>query len=29
MSSTFDDQAATYDRWFATPLGRLVDEVEQ
>jgi ubiquinone/menaquinone biosynthesis C-methylase UbiE len=29
MSSTFDDQAATYDRWFATPLGRLVDEVEK
>jgi ubiquinone/menaquinone biosynthesis C-methylase UbiE len=29
MSSTFDDQAATYDRWFATSLGRLVDEVEK
>jgi ubiquinone/menaquinone biosynthesis C-methylase UbiE len=29
MGSTFDDQAAAYDRWFATPLGRLVDEVEK
>jgi SAM-dependent methyltransferase len=29
MSSTFDDQAAAYDRWFSTPLGRLVDKVEK
>ncbi len=29
MGSAFDDQAAAYDSWFATPLGRLVDEVEK
>lgn len=29
MGSTFDDQAAAYDRWLATPLGRLVDDVEK
>jgi ubiquinone/menaquinone biosynthesis C-methylase UbiE len=29
MSPTFDDQAAVYERWFATPLGRLVDAVEK
>jgi ubiquinone/menaquinone biosynthesis C-methylase UbiE len=29
MHPGFDDQAATYDRWYATPLGQLVDRVEQ
>ena len=29
MRSVFDAQAAAYDRWLATPLGRLVDEVEK
>ena len=29
MSQTFDDQAAAYDRWYATPLGQLVDRVEK
>jgi ubiquinone/menaquinone biosynthesis C-methylase UbiE len=29
VHSSFDDQAAVYDRWFATPLGDLVDEVEK
>lgn len=29
MSPAFDDQAATYDRWYATPLGQLVDRVEK
>lgn len=25
----FDDQAAAYDRWYATPLGALADRVEK
>jgi ubiquinone/menaquinone biosynthesis C-methylase UbiE len=29
VTPTFDDQAASYDRWYATPLGQLVDRVEQ
>jgi hypothetical protein len=29
MSPAFDNQAATYDRWYATPLGQLVDRVEK
>ena len=29
MASAFDDQAAEYDRWYATPLGQLVDRVEK
>jgi len=29
MGLTFDDQAAAYDRWYATPLGQLADRVEQ
>ncbi|MCL6622702.1 MAG: hypothetical protein K6T55_11465 [Syntrophobacterales bacterium] len=29
MSSVFDHQAATYDRWYATLLGQLVDRVEK
>jgi len=29
MNPAFDDQAATYDRWYATPLGQLVDRVEK
>jgi ubiquinone/menaquinone biosynthesis C-methylase UbiE len=29
MSPAFDDQAASYDRWYATPLGQLVDRVEK
>jgi ubiquinone/menaquinone biosynthesis C-methylase UbiE len=29
MGMTFDDQAAAYDRWYATPLGQLVDRVEK
>jgi len=29
MSPAFDDQAATYNRWYATPLGQLVDRVEK
>lgn len=29
MTPTFDDQAAAYDRWYATPLGQLVDRVEK
>jgi ubiquinone/menaquinone biosynthesis C-methylase UbiE len=29
MDAAFDDQAAVYDRWFATPLGQLVDRVEK
>lgn len=29
MRPAFDDQAATYDRWYATPLGQLVDRVEK
>jgi ubiquinone/menaquinone biosynthesis C-methylase UbiE len=29
MAPGFDDQAASYDRWYATPLGQLVDRVEK
>lgn len=29
MTSAFDEQAAAYDRWYATPLGQLVDRVEK
>jgi ubiquinone/menaquinone biosynthesis C-methylase UbiE len=29
MTEVFDDQAAVYDRWYATPLGHLVDRVEK
>ncbi len=29
MAPAFDDQAAAYDRWYATPLGGLVDRVEK
>jgi ubiquinone/menaquinone biosynthesis C-methylase UbiE len=29
MSSAFDDQVAAYDRWYATPLGQLVDRLEK
>ena len=29
MPPTFNDQAASYDRWYATPLGQLVDRVEK
>jgi ubiquinone/menaquinone biosynthesis C-methylase UbiE len=29
MAPAFDDQAAAYDRWYATPLGHLVDRVEK
>jgi ubiquinone/menaquinone biosynthesis C-methylase UbiE len=29
MAASFDDQAAAYDSWYATPLGQLVDRVEQ
>jgi ubiquinone/menaquinone biosynthesis C-methylase UbiE len=29
MGMTFDDQAAVYDRWYATPLGQLVDRLEK
>jgi len=29
MSPAFNDQAETYDRWYATPLGQLVDRVEK
>jgi len=29
MAPAFDDQAAGYDRWYATPRGRLVDRVEK
>jgi ubiquinone/menaquinone biosynthesis C-methylase UbiE len=29
MAPAFDDQAAAYDRWYVTPLGRLVDLVEK
>ena len=28
MHTPFDDEAAAYDRWYATPLGRLADSVE-
>ncbi len=29
MPPAFDEQAAAYDRWYATPLGHLVDRVEK
>jgi ubiquinone/menaquinone biosynthesis C-methylase UbiE len=29
MGMTFDEQAAPYDRWYATPLGQMVDRVEK
>jgi ubiquinone/menaquinone biosynthesis C-methylase UbiE len=29
MASSFDDQAPSYDRWYSTPLGQLVDRVEK
>jgi ubiquinone/menaquinone biosynthesis C-methylase UbiE len=29
MTPAFDEQAAAYDRWYATPLGQLVDRVEK
>jgi ubiquinone/menaquinone biosynthesis C-methylase UbiE len=29
VASSFDDQVASYDRWYATPLGQLVDQVEK
>jgi ubiquinone/menaquinone biosynthesis C-methylase UbiE len=29
MSLTFDEQAPAYDRWYATPLGKLADRVEK
>jgi ubiquinone/menaquinone biosynthesis C-methylase UbiE len=29
MGSDFNDQAAAYNRWYATPLGQLVDRVEK
>ena len=29
VAPAFDDQAAVYDRWYATPLGQLVDRVEK
>jgi ubiquinone/menaquinone biosynthesis C-methylase UbiE len=29
MGMTFDEQAALYDRWYATPLGQMVDRVEK
>jgi ubiquinone/menaquinone biosynthesis C-methylase UbiE len=29
VTPAFDDQAAAYDRWYATPLGQLVDRVEK
>jgi ubiquinone/menaquinone biosynthesis C-methylase UbiE len=29
VASSFDDQVASYDRWDATPLGQLVDQVEK
>jgi ubiquinone/menaquinone biosynthesis C-methylase UbiE len=29
MNSAFDDQVAAYERWYATPLGQLVDRLEK
>jgi len=29
MSPSYDEQAAAYDRWYATPLGQMVDQVEK
>jgi ubiquinone/menaquinone biosynthesis C-methylase UbiE len=29
MTPAFDEQAAAYDRWYTTPLGRLVDRLEK
>jgi ubiquinone/menaquinone biosynthesis C-methylase UbiE len=29
MGTIFNDQAAAYDRWYASPLGKLVDRVEK
>jgi ubiquinone/menaquinone biosynthesis C-methylase UbiE len=29
LAPVFNDQAAAYDRWYATPLGHLVDRVEK
>jgi ubiquinone/menaquinone biosynthesis C-methylase UbiE len=29
VAPAFDEQAAAYDRWYATPLGQLVDRVEK
>ncbi len=29
MGMTFDEQAAPYDRWYTTPLGKMVDRVEK
>jgi ubiquinone/menaquinone biosynthesis C-methylase UbiE len=29
MAPAFDDQVAAYERWYATPLGQLVDRVEK
>jgi ubiquinone/menaquinone biosynthesis C-methylase UbiE len=29
MRAPFDDQAAAYNRWYATPLGQMVDSVEK
>ena len=29
MEAPFDDQAAAYNRWYATPLGQMVDRVEK
>jgi ubiquinone/menaquinone biosynthesis C-methylase UbiE len=29
VAASFDDQVASYNRWYATPLGQLVDRVEK
>jgi hypothetical protein len=29
MDPAFDDQAAAYNRWYATPLGQMVARVEK